>query len=179
LPNTDKVRVKLNVIENLGDYLVHEKTFQANANVTNLIPVGTSGSMFKVQDYHGNATGFYHETAEFFDPNCGTTILRQGNAIMNVDIRINENNASRAEVDVGIVAENLSRSNSNPDPIHCTMYTGVSDGSDESISCVFLDVNVAGGYYRDQDYYDESTEAGDHRAFKCELFMGPLDDIPP
>ena len=178
LPNTDKVRVKLNVIENLGDYLVHEKTFQANANVTNLIPVGTSGSMFKVQDYHGNATGFYHETAEYFDENCGTTILRQGDAIMNVDIRINEDNATQVEVDVGIVAENLNRSDSNPDPINCTMYTGVSDGNDESISCVFLDVNVAGGYYRDQGYYDDSDE-DDHRAFKCELFMGPLDDIPP
>jgi hypothetical protein len=176
-PNQLRVIVHVSVDENEGT--PRQVTFDTIANVTNLIPIGDSGSMVQVTDFSGNATAFYREIIRYPDATleggwCNVEI--SGEATMNVRIQRDMSgfgaNYDLAEVNVGIVGKlpiNQTPAGCNGDRTN-TEQNGM-DG--QIFGCSFFDVDERGGRYRDGSG-PESLDETNIYYDQCELFMGPL-----
>ncbi len=173
-PNQIRFVINAIVTEEQGNPS-YTTTFEATANVTNML----DGAGLEVHGwFQGNGTGYYHSIERYPDFNLydeskprECTMETKGDATMKVLVvrNFSGDNLEFAKVDIEIVGD-LPISYT----VGCLDTYLPTTGSEGLLgSCNFRDVNDQGGHYWNASPEEEPLIWDD-----CELFMGPLTDVP-
>ena len=173
----NQLRVVINNLVTEDEGTPRETRFDATANITNLIPLGTTGSFIQVIDFSGNATSLFHDRWVYKvegQPDCIVNI--NGNATMNVKVLRHMSGPmingiyQLAEVQVVLVGDMFIVQN----PPQCYGDDTSTEG-DSIYGCSFFDVDERGGTYKNGT--GPRAEEGHSFYDDCELIMGPLLEI--
>lgn len=169
----NQVRVVISKFDEGDDGAFHKVTFEATANVTNVLAAVVDGVRLEVPGWFvGNGTGYYHENRRYYTQSpglwCDVEIKGDTTLVVEISPHKSGDQPQLAQVSANVVGD-LPISVSD---MRCDNGRNGDATTGGGVTVCYFEVDKKGGHYR-SDYRNTGPNDED-----CELFMGPLTDIP-